>query len=554
MLRRSFLAFLVLFTLGLAGAPLSAQIHKDERLGFSIRTPTKWSQIPIGSGEQWVCARFDSDRKYAWTDDTIGYTRNHKPTLRVIGFVDAFINRGTKGPEKGEEEEALEDDDDEEDEGSSTGRLFLTQVYRNYDEFLKKNFHGGYYIAEDSEGTHGKIAIRKLNMRAEEAGENGHRLILTWIYTTEIGKIAVEFEVLESAYGKLKNQIDRTFKSFKVIPRTKELTINNSFGDFFSLANISNLSPEERMRRKKEFEDRAWEKVKEGATDGWEPMEIKGLRVITRHDKKHASSVVEHVLAVSSWLEKNFPGVGPEEYVRQPIIRICKNWEEESSFRRSSSFDFTQSEIVTHKDTSGATGYEWGWIHRVVMNNWFRERDRTLSSAMPTWLDIGMERVLTAATVKGKKLKFGANWWERGFRDGQEPWDLEKVMTTPRRSMDLRETEGRANRAWVQCTALVRFVVDGPGSKGKFKGFMGSYMENVSDVIHEIEKKEQAKGRKSRPKATTEEEEDALLKARKKLFEKREAEILKEAYRRTTEAMKPSTLEALKKAYAKTLK
>ena len=559
MLRRFLQSLILLATLGLISAPVSAQLHKDERLGYAIRVPKKWKQMPLSTGEQWVYARFESNRTDTWNDDTMGWSRRHVASLRVIGFVDEFINGGKQGPKadkEGEEaEEPEEEEEDDDDEGSSTEIVYLSSIYQNYDEFLKENFRGGYYISQDSEIVKKGVPVRKLELRAEESGENGHRLVHTWIYTTDIGKIAVEFEVLESAYKKNKPSFDKTFNSFQIIPRTKKLTLANTFGEFLSSRRLREMTPEERANQKREMANKSWKKITEDLMDGWAAMEIDEFKVLTRHDKKHAKDVVEHMQGVCDWLEATFPNVGRGEYVRQPIIRICKDWQEELSFRRNSStFGFYLTEIVTHKDTRGATGFEWNWINRRIMDNWFRQRDRDLSLAMPAWLGRGLSALLGKASVKGSKLKFNEHWWERGFRDDDKEWDLEKVMTQTAKSLSKTPTDNWVGRGYVQATALVRFLVAGAGARGKYKGFLSSYMDNVSAVIHELDKKDRTMGRSGGKAATTEEEEDAQLKARRGKLEAREKEILAEAFKRTAEEMKPATLKSLTKAYAKTIK
>ena len=40
----------------------SAQTHKDERIGYQIKAPKRWTQIPLKSDEQWIVAKFMCDK------------------------------------------------------------------------------------------------------------------------------------------------------------------------------------------------------------------------------------------------------------------------------------------------------------------------------------------------------------------------------------------------------------------------------------------------------------------------------------------------------------
>src|SRR5258705_1003489 len=70
--------------------------HKDERLGFTIQTPNKWTAIPMSGDERWMVAKHLCDKSYFWEDKKEGWPREHKPDMEVIAFVDAAVKEKAK--------------------------------------------------------------------------------------------------------------------------------------------------------------------------------------------------------------------------------------------------------------------------------------------------------------------------------------------------------------------------------------------------------------------------------------------------------------------------
>ncbi len=530
-----------------ASAP-TAQVHKDERIGYQIKLPKKWTQIPLQFDEQWIVANFVAPSPDYYTDSDSGYTRQHKSTLRVIAFVDEFINSGVVVDKDEDKKDGDEDDDDDDgdDEGSSGIRFF--NIYRDYKEFLKSTYGQGYFIESESAEEEGGRSVEKLEIRVEDSSGSGHKLIHTWIYATDIGKVAVEFEVLEDADKKLKSTVSKTFRSFEVIPRTKALTLSNGASEFISYFELRRLTVSERNEKKQAMLEQRWERMKAEVIEGWEAYELDGVKILTRHDEKHAQAVVDNILAVMEWLDDTFPFIGPEEHVRLPIVRICEDREEESRFTfDSTALGFSMLEIVTHKDLGGATGFEWQWINIRAKDLWLYERNPDLTTALPLWLRVGLDQVLRGAKLKGSKLKFDRNSWEMGFNDGQEPWSLERVM-----KLGLDDFEERDFRTLIQIAGLTRFFISGPGSKGKTKDVLANYVANVIDIVAEIDAEDEAKDESSKSKRPkSEEEEDAMLKERQAKLRERERRILDEAYARTAASLSESQLDSLAKSYRK---
>jgi hypothetical protein len=548
MIQRVLALLLVLGSFAFVATPVAAQTHKDERLGFQIRVPKKWTQIPMQSREQWVVAKFASDKIDYYTRTDLGYTLEHTPTIRIVAFIDQFINA----------QDLYEDDDDEESEekkeeegkDQSKSAPKLDRVYRDYAEFMKENFDGGYYVTEETATKVGKIPVEVLTIRAEDDSGSNHRLLMTWIYELDYGKVAVEFELLEDTYEKKKSTIEKTLKSFKEIERTIPLAQIHDDSNVLSLWELDELEPAERAERKKAAQAQVWEAAKRNLPDGWTSMTIDDVRVLTRYDEKHAKTVVLQIQAVMAWLEDTFPEIGPEEYVRIPIIRICKDYDEERQFRQGSARSSEVAEIVTRKDEGGADGNTWDYLNSRAMRLWFYEKDGDLSFVLPGWLQTGMEFVIRSSKVKGKKLKFQKGFIENlGKIDDVEPWGLERVMKMS--NEEFMDSMGDGIRPIIQATALARFFISGAGSKGQYKGVLEEYIGHARAIAEEMSEEALEELVSD---AETEEEEEEEIKARKAWFEKRERKVLEEAYARTFGSWPDKKLTTLKKAYLKEVK
>ena len=104
----------------------SAAVHTDEELGYSLRVPQDWKQIPIASEEKYIVAKYLCDREYS--DKKEGYT--HTPDLKVIVF--------PKGEKRGA---TVEKDGD-------TTRISFSNPYKDYPDYVKSdNTGGGHFIS-----------------------------------------------------------------------------------------------------------------------------------------------------------------------------------------------------------------------------------------------------------------------------------------------------------------------------------------------------------------------------------------------------------------------
>jgi hypothetical protein len=516
--------------------------HEDKRLGYKIRPPQGWTTIPIPSDQEWIASKFMSDKVYRFTDKADGSTYQHKPELTVIAFISEIVKK--RGVEAAE---------------SEGGGIVISfnNPFKNYKDYLKRTYGGGgWFVDKEEEKTINGISVTCMEIKVDKLSRGGPRRIFAWVYHTPEVDFAVQIEVLENSLKKTRGLATSALKSFKIIPRTEgSLSPATTGGGKVKIFDEGKMSPAERKAHRLQLQKREHDKAIEALPKGWKTKKI-GRFLVLNHlsdNFKYAKKLVAHADAVWCWLDKNFEYVGKGEYVREPILRICCDRAEESSFLRAIGGSMG-IEIVTHKDpNAGAGSWEFEYVNQRFMRMWFRDRDRELYWAIPPWFDVGLEQVLGTARSKGKKLIFKPDSYEKDWlREAVKadnltpPGDLMKMIAS-----DYRQNKYRSVEAW----GLVRFFIAGAASKSrKTKTILQDYLKNLRDVITEIEKEEDAKrGKEGEKEAETEEEEEARLKARADGWKEKQKHILDETFRRTFGTWSESDWRSFDNVYYKAI-
>jgi hypothetical protein len=538
--------------------------HQDARFGFKVKPPKDWSSIPVPSGQAWVVAKFLSDKKHFFTEKGGGFTYEFQPEMTVIAFVSSELKKAArKEAEKEAENEQTESKAPKEGDVSVVVASAESD-YRDYKDYLTKTYKdSGFYFSREEASEHDGLRTTIFEARAEKSGWGGPKRIVTWLYSLPDVDVAVQIEVLEGDVDKMKTVLDGVFKSFQAIAREGEMPLNQgtvgSTVFFISLDDMEKLTPADRERRRKEQQDDAHRKATEGLGEGWHTAKMDGFLVVSCADERFDKQVVEQASAVFEWLEKTFPYVGAGEYVREPILRVCRNFEEENSFREDAGWwDMAGLglEATTNKEGGGARGYAFSYLNVRMVDIWFVDRDLELWWAMPNWLQTGIRSLVSDATAKSGKLDIGKDEWTSAkLRELVR----EERATTPKDLIHLTGSDfwgegsdvfGRVKEA----QALVEYLLVGPGSKGSTKGLIKSYIENLKAVtseIREAEKKEQKPAAEAAP--ATEEEEQKRLQERREEWKKREQELLDEVGRRTFAGWDDNRWKELAKSYFKSL-
>lgn len=537
MIRTSCKLALALSVLVQLVAPASGQAtHKDSRLGFELKPPRGWTQIPIRPDETWIVAKYKSEEKDRGISEIDGRVQYwHQPEMLVVAFTG----------------QAPPDDD--------------AEHYRDYKAYLKGTYERGYFVEEEETKTHRGSPVTRMEIKVDN-GVAPEIRIETWVFETEVGDIAVHIECFADARTRLKSAIRRTMKSFKVIPRTEAVEASTSAERSDSASGLASLSPAERKKAKVAEQRREWEQLADGLPkkEGWKAKEIDGVLVLSHVDDKYTKEVVGRVNAVRKWLDATFPHVGPDEFARPPLVRICEDREEENAFRDGSGTFWVDSyHLVTHKAprtkatylsgrAKGNNAWEWEYVASRTLAIWFLERDAELWAAMPEWVRAGLLEVASAAKRKGSKLEFEKGDREK-FRkvdlsDADDRLGIQRLLTMTEREFDSSRENGRW-ATWQQAVSLTRFFV--ASRTKKYREILPTYVANARAAIDEFEEQNPAPDTDAEPE--TEEEEEALIEARRARARAREQFVLDRALGLTFGDWDKGDWQSLERAFGRAL-
>jgi hypothetical protein len=263
---------------------------------------------------------------------------------------------------------------------------------------------------------------------------------------------------------------------------------------------------------------------------------------------------------VLDYLDANLGYVGPGEYVRAPVIRICKDWDELRVYDKGGGggaeviitvngdipeFEFDR-EIVTCKDTNGNRGGD-STLSRVC-SHWLREHDDDVYRELPRWLGIGITRAFAWSRSKGGKLEFYNDTDERaGINQQVRSGKLSKIQDLVK--FDPEALYSDRNR-WDECAATTRFMLTGPK---KAKDALVAYIGAV-DKIAAKDKEERKKSIKSQlgeARAKTVEEEDAKFKEASTKRRDAEKDHLTEVYNAAFGTWSDGDWKSFQSAYEK---
>ncbi len=573
---RPCVASLALATLAGAHAPATPQgWHEDPRHGFKLLPPRGWKPIPLKADESWLVAKYLCDSKDRWTDKAGGWTWEHQAELMVI----AFVERPPEPPEPEEEarKKAAKDDeggadgDGEPGEDGDDGEDGITihfKPYEDYEDYLDRTYAGGgFYVSEREEDVSNELPVTKLEVKVEKLATTGPKRIVTWIFHAQGVDLAVQAEVLEEAYPKHKSTIQSVLRSFKEVPRTMgPLTAAagaDGGGFFISLLAMRTGSPAERKEKRLASEMALHARAKKSLPPSWRAKEHARFLLLYDTDEGFADKVAESAAGLLEWAEKELGFIGPGEYVRRPVLRICASRAEKESLQRgersSESWGFDSGhEIVTCKDEYGSSGWELEWVNRELIDLWLRERDEQIWLGMPEWVQHGLYGYVAGLRVSGRKVEFKDYRDEyMGFREAvQQKRNIPVRELLQMTSAEFYGNDGNWSGFWnrlSQADMLVRFLLSPEAGRARqTKTLLFDYLRHLRDVVLELEGQDLGQG-KAEEAPKTEEEEEEQYREKHKAWQssEREKEVVKRAFQRNFGAWSPKDWEAFEKAFLK---
>ncbi len=513
--------------------------HEDVRLGFKFKPPKDWTAVPLKVDESWQVAKYLSPREHIYNDPQ-GWTWSHKPQLIVIAFPAAVVEKDIEVERKDEK----------------TTEIRILNPYKNYEDYLARTYlGGGYYIAADEQGEIDGVAVRKLEIKVEKLSYNGPKRVMTWIFDTAEIDFAVQIEVLESAHAKLKKELEASLKSFRITPRAANASAPSGGSDMdLSPSAWSDLPVFERRMRRQDQERALHHRAQQNLPEGWTAKKHGRFLVLNRSDDRCAQRMVERGEALIGWLDAQFPFVGPQEYMRAPILRICKDWEEQNAVSSGTGWSTWWLEIVTYDDKGGATSWQGQYFNWRVFELWFQEHDRDLFDAFPPWLSQGLRDTAEDAVVSKGKVEFRRDSWER---DQLRTRARSGALSSPRDLMRLSSSSFWEKQDWGmqrETEALVRFLLSPAAQRNaRTKEVLPGYIANLKAVVDEIKAEAKAKTDGAEPstpdKPKTEEEEAARFKAQRSAWKDREQRVVDQTFERTFRDWSDKDWADFEKAY-----
>jgi hypothetical protein len=479
----------------------------------------------------------------------------------VIAFVEEEIAR-----RNGEVDEKRDAAKEKKEEADKIDRLELTRPYADYEDFLDRTLTGGgFFIAEREEDESNGTAVTRYEVKLEKLARTGPKRITTWVFHAPGVDFAVQVEVLEEQVSKLQGSIRSSLRSFKLIERSEgELpgAARAADSDFISISAMNSGTLAERTARRQESERRLHERARASLPSDWSEEESETALVLYDSDSKYAERVAEHCESMFEWLEDNLGFIGPDEYVRKPIVRVCDSEAEKDSLargaRNSGGWWFSSNtEIVTCKSDTGWSGWEMNWVNQRLFDLWLRERDAQLWIALPKWIDHGLNDYLGGARQTGRKLKFKD--YQRDLVDYKVARSKGQTLSA-RDLVQLTSGEFYANAGggldvWnrmAQSDTFVRFLLSPEGSRNRLtRTLLADYLNNLRKVITEIETEDLASSEESPKEARTEEEEEELYRKRHERWKgsERERQIIQRTFTRTFGAWSERDWSLLEKAF-----
>ena len=548
---------LAILATALGDRPLPAQfergVFRHEQLGFKVRVPSKWTVVPLEAREDWIVAKFLSDRSYVTSGKD--WSWDHKPMMKIIVFTeDAKKLRLPK----------IE---------STGGNTFFVRAgsvpYQNYRDYLKRNLKGqGFFFNREKETTVNKIPCIKYEAKLHKS-EYLKRRLVTWVFRGDGMDVAVEFDLLEDRY---KNQIgiaERSLKSFRFFDREivgGEATTAVDRGRARPSSRLwtknwkawEKRPADERFRLRKEVEEARFEAIRARTPEGWKVTRSPSFLVVSHTDGRYTKLCVDAAEAFRKWLDDTFGDLS-DEYVRHGVLRICADADEYRAFRFTGSRETLRysvsddREAVTYRDSyNGTSGADMGFFLDDILQTYLYDKDPRLFRYTPAWLRWGLVRYARSAQIKGKRIVFKASDWEK---QGVRQLVREDKLIDLRELMSLDDDEYLAlirkeRRAGYQLGSLVRFLLGSGKRHPRLKGFFADYLTAVIEVGEQFDKK---KALTTKTAETEEEEEEQARSVQAKLKERRK-EVGRAINARTVDKWSDKDWKSLRKAYERSIK
>lgn len=535
------------------GGRSEADTHVNSTVGYSIRPPRDFEVLAKGEAFGSSFSLSDTylvDRFRCSKECYISLPEGGSTTFNREMWAMYFPTRSALEIAKAREER------DKVKDGKATVSL-SDEIYLSFEEWAKAKV-SGFYFDGQKDGKVGSLPATFYEMKFEKLLFVPQRWFACAIRVPG-GEFAVMFSLPESQFDKFKSECASACKSFKMeketglnapgFDRSIELDLNDDDVD------ESKLSPTDLLARRKVQREEAFKKCLDTLPKGWRSFETDNYLIVYACDPKYAKLVSKQAEGVRKWLGETFPSVG-DGFVQASIIKVYENADAmpDGYFFVFGAGKGQVGEISFGQPTSRGYTAEFSSLNLNVLSNWLSQKNPELWSRMPDWLEVGMREYIEDAELKGSKIVFGMDEWEKDRMnearlahsryegaDAGAPFKPLRMLFTGSSDELFSGQNGNATR--VQCASVVRYFIEGPGAKNaKTSRIIEQYIGHLYDLVEEVEKKveESRKAGRSAESSKSKSEEERL-KAEDEDYKKRRAEaydkvakdLLQQAFDRT---------------------
>ena len=502
--------------------------HQDTRYGFKFKQPAKFKNIAVRVREEWLAAKYVCTQQFTYTDSETGGTANHYPEFMVIAMPHSAMNEGT---------EVSKDEDGKE------SVIKISNPYRDYDDLLKRTFQGqgGFFLAEDPVETEiDGVPVEKRTYRSDKLSR-APLTIDAWIYKTEDVDYVVHVIGLTNHWESVDKLVKPLRNTFELIEKDAPLRITSALETQFRLGRLSVDVEDKREARSAavKSEKVIHEKAINKLPDDWNHKLSGRVLTVYSSDKKFANRVQKHANNLLDWMDENFGFLGGGTYLRKPIIRICRDDAEYFAYLaginvgNGGGYLYVGEELVTRWDSDGWSGASVNRLNNQIYDYWMQERNFDLKTALPQWIDTGLERLISNSRHDSRKpdWRFDVDLivYGKTLERSGNTIDLKDLFKMTEKEMnELQQGDSKPHfEGWL----LVNYLSSPEIKRHKLaEGLLGTYLRNMQKVVKEIEKEQKRKLDAARRQASKGDGEREYAALRRQIFEKMEKELLQRTF------------------------
>ena len=265
-------------------------------------------------------------------------------------------------------------------------------------------------------------------------------------------------------------------------------------------APFDETAPDDETAARKQEEKRIRAEAETLVGDGWTLKEYGRCLLLSQDSDTRAKDFAEHAEAMFDWLDDTFPSIGPERYVRGPILRVAKDYDELGRLKtraKHNPWSGTPLEILVCRGNWGSASNQIDAVGTRAMRIWFAEKSSGLYPAFPRWLRSGLwDLAADARTKRGKLVHKDDDSDRTKLKDALRRGSL----VTAQELMQMSSAEFEQNAAtYQQSGQLLAFLVSGKAQPKKLtKDVLAHYVTHLTSALAEVPEDTEDRAKKTR--------------------------------------------------------